>query len=313
MPFIDGMTLVVPDGFAFDPGLEGDLLNGGPIVGSEWWCTSDYDQPRDNGLGYHGGLDGAPCPWGPRALAIVATNDGWVELAYRWNGIRGFGGSYGNVVFQRHEDTEGTVYAHLERFSLRIEAWLAAGAPPESRPYLERGELIGWMGNTGNVWPVPWADGDLETGKHLHFECRSSVATGSVLIDPASRIRFGVPIVTPDPDSTLPPVEPNPAPNTPLDLSFSAALAEAQMLHFLAQALLDVPIAYEDALAALEREVREFVESFGTSTGSTLDEARVLLQSIDLYRTLPADQYAVVVARVRDEVAEQLEALSAAV
>lgn len=313
MPYIEGMTLVQPDGFTFSPGLEGDLLNGGPILGSPWWCTSDYDQPRDNGLGYHGALDGAPVPWGPRALPIVGTNGGWLELAFRWNRISGPGGSYGNVVILRHDDGEATLYAHLERFAFRIEEWLNRGALVEERPYIVRGELVGWMGNTGNVWPTPATPDDLETGKHLHFECRSTVATGSVLLDPESRIRFGMPIVTPPPGLPPEPDDPNPTPDAPLDLSYSAALDEARMLRFLAQALLDHPLPYEDALSALEREVREFIESFGVATGTALDEARVLLQSIGLYRTLPPDQYGTVIARVRDEAGEQVDALTALV
>lgn len=314
MPIVEITKHVVNAGFVGD-GLEGDELEGGNIDGC-WICTSDFDQPRDNALGIHGGLDEAPCPYSAATvIPVVAPAGGRIENARRWNGISGPGGSYGNVVIQRFDDGEGGLYAHLARFADRIERWLAAGAIPAEAPYIERGELIGYMGNTGNVWPVPINADDRVSGKHLHYEQRSRPELGSVLVDPETRL---VLVASASVDSAARPAAPsppevNPTPNTPLDLGLSAALDEARLLHFLAGALLDVPIPLADALAALEREVREFVDAFGPVTGSDLDEARVLAQQVRLMReNADAFVYGEAIGRIRDEIGEQIAVLTLA-
>lgn len=310
MPVIDGVVVLKADGFSFEPGLEGDLVDGGPVEGSPWHCTSGFNQPRDNGLGIHGAVDAAPTPWGPRDLYVVATNDGRVELAIRWNGISGPGGSYGNYVVLRHDDGEATLSAHLERFSDAIEAWLVGGALPWEAPFLERGDVIGKMGNRGNVWPTPADPNDLDTGKHLHFECRARAALGSVLIDPEARFTPLGRLVEPRPEE-LPPVEPNPEPNEPIDLTYSAALDEARMLWRLIDMMLEHPIDYDDALKSIQREADELVASFGDAAGTVLDEARILSQEVALLRQVLPD-YVPVLERLRDEVGEQVAALSIA-
>jgi len=310
MPLLEVTKHVVNGGYAGE-GLEGDELEGGNVVGC-WICTSDFDQPRDNALRIHGGLDEAPCPNNPQAvIPVVALASGRIENARRWNGISGPGGSYGNVAIQRFDDGEGGLYGHLARFADRIETWLARGALAEEAPYVERGELIGYMGNTGNVWPTPETADDKVSGKHLHFELRSRAELGSVLLDPETRLVV-VDGLTEEQavagDATPPEVNPNP--NTPLDLGLSAALDEALLLRFLAQSLLDVPIDFDDALAALEREVREFIEAFGPYAGAELDEARVLAMQIATMRTAPgAFEYGAAIERVRDEIGEQVAVL----
>lgn len=298
----------VADGMWFGPGIEGDVFGGGPVLG-DWVCTSRFDQPRDNALGIHAAIDAAPCPWSPPLIAVVAIAGGRVENARRWNGISGPGGSYGNVAILRHDDREGTLSGHLARFSDRIEAWLVAGANAWEAPYIEAGEVIGWMGNTGNVWPVPVNADDHVSGKHLHCELRSTPELGSVLIDPEVRFTFGT-VPAPDlpagtPEEEPPAVEPRPEPNTPLDLTLSAALDEASLARYLAQTMLDHPLPLEDALAALEREAREFVSTFDRE-GPLLDEARVLAQQIAVMRQAPgAFEYESAIARIRDEFGEQ--------
>lgn len=302
----------VPDRMWFGPGLEGDVIGGGFVLG-DWVCTSRFDQPRENGLGIHGAIDAAPVPWSPPEIAVVAAAGGRVENARRWNGISGPGGSYGNVVILRHDDREGTLSAHLARFAPRIEAWLVAGANAWEAPYIEAGELVGDMGNTGNVWPVPVNADDKISGKHLHAELRTTPELGSVLIDPEVRFTFGIEEPTIDEPAPIEPpaVEPHPEPNTPLDLTLSAALDEASLARFLAQSLLDHPIPFEEALAALEREAREFISTFDRE-GPLLDEARVLAQQIAVIRTAPQSfEYVPTLERIRDEFGEQVAVIRA--
>lgn len=311
MPIIEITKHVVDAGFVGD-GLEGDELEGGNVLGC-WICTSDFDQPRDNGLGYHGGLDEAPCPNHPQAVVVVlAVADGRVENARRWNGISGPGGSYGNVLIQRHDDGEASLYAHLARFSDRVEAWLAAGAIAVDAPYFEKGQLIGYMGNTGNVWPVPVSADDKVSGKHLHYELRSRAYLGSVLLDPETRLVL--PAVEAGPVMVEPlPVEVNPEPNRPLDLTLSGALDEARLMRFLVSSLLEVPIDFVEAFEALEREVSEFIAAFGPHIGTELDEARVLAGQITIMRENPsAFDYREALERVYDELGEQVAVLTLA-
>jgi murein DD-endopeptidase MepM/ murein hydrolase activator NlpD len=71
---------------------------------------------------------------------IYATGDGKVSMAY-------YSDSYGNVVYIDHGFDYETRYAHLVRFNV------AAGEQ------VKRGEVIGFVGNTG-----------LSVGPHLHYE-----------------------------------------------------------------------------------------------------------------------------------------------
>jgi murein DD-endopeptidase MepM/ murein hydrolase activator NlpD len=66
-------------------------------------------------------------------------------------------GNYGRFVIVRHPDGFQTLYAHLEGFSVR------------TGEYVERGETLGTMGNTGR-----------STGPHLHF----SVIRNGTFVDP---------------------------------------------------------------------------------------------------------------------------------
>ena len=69
-----------------------------------------------------------------------------IKAAAGWNG------GYGNVVIIDHGNGMQTLYAHNEKL------YVTAGQ------YVEQGQTIGWMGNTGRVWGA--------TGIHLHFEVR---------------------------------------------------------------------------------------------------------------------------------------------
>ncbi len=84
----------------------------------------------------HKGLDFAA----PKGTPVYATGDGQVAMAY-------FSGSYGNVIYINHGHHYETRYAHLSKFAVH------AGEK------VKRGQVIGYVGNTGN-----------SKAPHLHYE-----------------------------------------------------------------------------------------------------------------------------------------------
>ncbi len=88
----------------------------------------------------HGGIDLRASTGTPVVSALAGT----VESA-------GWAGGYGRLVTVRHGDGTVTAYAHLSQTAVRT------GEP------VERGQLLGLSGATGNV-----------TGPHLHFEVRTA-------------------------------------------------------------------------------------------------------------------------------------------
>jgi murein DD-endopeptidase MepM/ murein hydrolase activator NlpD len=90
-------------------------------------------------LGYirdHKGLDFSADVGTP----IYATGDGQIKTIY-------FSESYGNVIFLDHQYGYETRYAHLSKFNVK------------RGQRIKRGEVIGYVGNTG-----------LSKGPHLHYE-----------------------------------------------------------------------------------------------------------------------------------------------
>jgi murein DD-endopeptidase MepM/ murein hydrolase activator NlpD len=69
-----------------------------------------------------------------------------IKANYGWNG------GYGNVIIIDHGNGMQTLYAHSEKL------YVTDGQ------YVEQGQTISWMGNTGRVYGA--------TGIHLHFEVR---------------------------------------------------------------------------------------------------------------------------------------------
>ena len=84
----------------------------------------------------HNGLDFAA----PKGTPVYATGDGKVAMAY-------FSGSYGNVVYINHHYNFETRYAHLSAFAVK------------EGDQVKRGQVIGYVGNTGN-----------SVASHLHYE-----------------------------------------------------------------------------------------------------------------------------------------------
>lgn len=89
---------------------------------------------------YHDGTDIAA----PAGTPILAAADGTAETA---NGTDSWGGGYGYYIKIRHSDSLETLYAHCSAICV------SAGQR------VEQGEVIGYVGTTGN-----------STGNHLHFE-----------------------------------------------------------------------------------------------------------------------------------------------
>jgi murein DD-endopeptidase MepM/ murein hydrolase activator NlpD len=88
---------------------------------------------------FHEGLDIANKPM----TLVYATAEGIVEHA----GPRDY---YGNAIFLKHLDNQAeTIYGHLNKIAVKYGQ------------HVKRGELIGYMGNTGRT-----------TGPHLHYEVR---------------------------------------------------------------------------------------------------------------------------------------------
>lgn len=87
---------------------------------------------------HHNGVDYAA----PIGTSVFAAGDGVITKFYKSK-------SYGNYVRIEHSNGFSTAYAHLESFSKAVK----------SGHKVERGQVIGYVGNTGR-----------STGPHLHFE-----------------------------------------------------------------------------------------------------------------------------------------------
>lgn len=98
------------------------------------------EDPFTGEIEYHSGTDIAA----PNGTQILAAAAGTVTIA---NGIDPWGGSYGYHIKINHGNGLETLYAHCS----------AICVTPGQR--VQRGEVIGFVGNTGN-----------STGNHLHFE-----------------------------------------------------------------------------------------------------------------------------------------------
>ena len=104
----------------------------------EWPISQYYGEKITSS--FHTGIDYA-CPVG---TAILASEDGVI----RFSGFDKTG--YGYCIIIEHDVTHATLYAHM--------SMLRFGSGKK----VERGEVIGYSGNSGN-----------STGPHLHFEARS--------------------------------------------------------------------------------------------------------------------------------------------
>lgn len=112
---------------------------------SSWgvnWITSDYGNryhPISGSYSFHTGIDIAADGGTP----IYAADDG--KIIYR-----GWLGGYGETIQISHGDGLTTLYGHMSAYgSYQVDDYVSAG------------DIIGYVGTTGN-----------STGNHLHFEVR---------------------------------------------------------------------------------------------------------------------------------------------
>ncbi len=131
-----------PDTCFFGQPLTGTGEFGWPLDGG--WVSDTFISDRN-----HKGLDIAA----PEGTEIYAAEEGEVVSA-GWNS-----GGYGNVVMIEHPGGYATVYGHM------ISVYAVEGE------YVQKGQLIGFVGNTGNSF-----------GDHCHFEVRYQ----GICYDPAS-------------------------------------------------------------------------------------------------------------------------------
>lgn len=131
---------------------------------------------------FHAGLD-IKSRNGSSGDEIVAAATGYVSR------IKVAASGYGNALYIAHPKGYTTVYAHLARFAPEINAYVKQMQyaqksfeidlyPESSRFTFDKGEMIGYMGNSGS-----------STAPHLHFEIR--LTNGQIPVNP---ILFGLPV-----------------------------------------------------------------------------------------------------------------------
>ena len=142
--------------------------------------SGTYGELRPNH--FHSGID-IKSPNGRSGADIVAAADGYVTR------IKVRSGGYGNAIYMNHPNGYTTVYAHLSKFSPAIakyvkkkqyqkESFSVDLHPPSDLFRFRKGEVIGYMGNTGT-----------SSGPHLHFEIRDRRTE-----EPLNALRFGLPL-----------------------------------------------------------------------------------------------------------------------
>ena len=115
---------------------------------------------------FHSGLDIKT--QGKEGLKVYATADAYVSRIK----VSHFG--YGKAIYLTHPNGYTTVYAHLQKFSSKIEKFVKSlqyekesfeieSFPKPSELLITKGEVIGFSGNTGG-----------SGGPHLHYEIRDN-------------------------------------------------------------------------------------------------------------------------------------------
>ncbi len=116
---------------------------------------------------FHAGLD-IKSKDGSVGEPLVAAGPGFISR------ISVQGSGYGNVLYIDHPNGYTTVYAHLDRFPTDVNAYVktmqyaqerfAVDLHPSPNQFAyEKGEIIGYLGNSGS-----------STGPHVHFEIRKT-------------------------------------------------------------------------------------------------------------------------------------------
>ena len=156
-----------------------------PPLGIPLRYSGTYGELRPNH--FHAGVDLKT--QGREGFPVYAVEDGFLSR------IKVDTGSYGKVIYLDHpEINKSTVYAHLNRFSPKIQNYIKGEQylhqTYEIQRYLrptqipvKKGEIIGYSGNTGNSF-----------GPHLHFEVRDRESE-----EPMNPLQFGLEAADHDP------------------------------------------------------------------------------------------------------------------
>lgn len=130
---------------------------------------------------FHAGIDIKT--QGVSGKPVYAANVGYISR------IKIQSGGYGRSLYITHPNGYTTVYAHLDRFTPKVESYVINSQynqksyeielfPKQEMFLLKKGEIIGYSGNTGR-----------SSGPHLHFEIRKT--NGQI---PVNGLRFHLPI-----------------------------------------------------------------------------------------------------------------------
>ncbi len=142
-----GDTLIIPGGAMHSAPARGNIAGASPVKssgGNSVGAGLSHPAPgsvKSQGIHGYNAVDLA----GSNGSAIRAAAAGEVIVAKS----SGWNGGYGNYVVIKHANGVQTLYAHLSSLNIGVGS------------YVEQGETIGGMGNTGR-----------STGTHLHFEVR---------------------------------------------------------------------------------------------------------------------------------------------
>ena len=128
-----------------------------PLDSDSFWVSSEFGKrknPFSGEMKNHNGIDLAAAEGTP----VYAIKDGAVYAAIENDA------EFGNYIILSHDQGKMTsVYAHLSKIR------------PERYQYVKKGEVIGYVGQTG-----------MATGPHLHFEIRQ----GGKAEDPRARLNI---------------------------------------------------------------------------------------------------------------------------
>ena len=128
--------------------------------------SGTFGEPRSSH--FHLGLDIRT--QGREGLEVKSISSGNVSR------IRISLGGYGKAIYIDHPNKTTSVYAHLKKFSPKIESYIKKFQyenetytiqkfPKKNKLLIEKGEVIGFSGNTGG-----------SSGPHLHFEIREKIS-----------------------------------------------------------------------------------------------------------------------------------------
>ncbi|MDL2266079.1 M23 family metallopeptidase [Parabacteroides sp. OttesenSCG-928-G07] len=142
--------------------------------------SGNFGELRSNH--FHSGIDFKT--QGAEGKAVHVTGDGFLSR------ISVSPGGYGNALYVDHPDGTTTVYAHLQRFTAEVAAYVkeeqykaerfAVNLTPSPEQFpVKKGEVIAWSGNTGS-----------SSGPHLHFEIRHTET--EEVIDPLPYFQSGI-------------------------------------------------------------------------------------------------------------------------